>query len=788
MARNLNGKLIKPIKKTKNKPINKPKADLIGGLIVNNPGAAGSIYENFTLVFGDDFNARPTMYSGGNIGAKWASLSLTGLTRRLGLTSPNRMIYIESTYRGNRNQSPTDLGFDACSVANSILSITAQSTPAGLLPYMPTDYTQGNGDAQNKPLLISGGFRSWPSFMFSGKGNFIFEGKVKFPAGIARGFWPSLWAQCLNWPDYQEPDLVEGKKDGSGNVNSQANINGSLTDGGANSFVTLSDRAMPTNRFVSFVFKKVGTTVTIYDDATVEGTLAAVATYTDARVSRFRGAFDLRLEFAVDATWDASTYTAGDWPKTVDFDFVRAWVPTGTNLNTSMNVLPQSNIVAGGAWTYTIPDNNTLFGNTPDLIQITGAYDNEDTPGLATKTAERYPGGMTVDIGARTVTGNSPATDGGKVGLLFIGSYDAGGCARMAVKYWNIAPVNKNLFGNQTFSYAASVNLTIAYTDFHSGNLGPHIYTVTKTGGSWLTITGSGTTSATISGTAPGSDDSFSIDVTCTNSIGQATTVSRTVTVSAAGYAYTSWSGVGWFDISDNSTLTLSGSEVTAIANKRTGKGDLTGAGTGSGRVLTTAGQNGLDVITVTRDIVTPPRFEAPFDSLLSQAFQGNDKPYTNIWVYKPTDANSGYVWSASDTVDATDAQAILFVRGIASCTSRRRLITAQGNDVTFGSGHASGTARVVAFKYDGNAITVWDNSATTKIVNATAQNVNAFNTELVYRLFAAEGPGASDPTIILTGFSMTFCENVVEDTAKSDADIQQAITDLASKWGITLS
>lgn len=254
--------------------------------------------------------------------------------------------------------------------------------------------------------------------------------------------------------------------------------------------------------------------------------------------------------------------------------------------------------------------------------------------------------------------------------------------------------------------------------------------------------------------------------------------------------AYTLWDGPGWFDASDTATITLSGgTDVASIANKRVGGGDLTYAGTAGNLDSIAAGQNGLHVLRLVRDVVgSRPRLSALVTDTISTMWQGDDKPYTVISAYKPTDTNTGFIWSASDTVDVTDAQVIALIRRSGSASSiRRALVTATPNDVSWGSGQASGTARIVAAKHSGTAVTVWDNSLT-KAVDASAQNTTAFNSELIFRLFVSEGPSGSDPAYQATQCAMDFYEILVEDEAKSDADIQQAITDLATKWGITLS
>ena len=136
--------------------------------------------------------------------------------------------------------------------------------------------------------------------------------------------------------------------------------------------------------------------------------------------------------------------------------------------------------------------------------------------------------------------------------------------------YWNVAPVNRSLFGNLSPATSTSFSRTIAYTDFHSGNLGPHTYTVTKTsGGAWLTITGNGTSSITLSGTTPGSAETTTLSIACTNAIGQTTTITRTIAVGGATASTTTWdatklwTGAGALPTLSNGNRTANGASDT---------------------------------------------------------------------------------------------------------------------------------------------------------------------------------------------------------------------------------
>ncbi len=290
-------------------------------------------------------------------------------------------------------------------------------------------------------------------------------------------------------------------------------------------------------------------------------------------------------------------------------------------------------------------------------------------------------------------------------------------------------------------------------------------------------------------------NNTYVVTVRATDAWGNTSDQTITVTVTdeaVESYAYESWTGRGWFDFGDTGTLTLSGSNITAMTNKRTGDGNLTYGGTAGRLTTVAAAQNGRAAGRLVRDVssvTAVPRLKAASTAAVSQMFQGNDMPYTVIVAFKPTDTNGCNVWSASDRTDATNSERVAFVRRDGSASGvTRQLLATPSNEVSWGSGQASGTPRIVAVKHSGTAITVWDNTIGSKTVDATAQNTAALSTNLSFHLLASETNGASDPSYTLSSCNLDFYEIIVEDSAKSDGDVTQAMTDLASKWGITLS
>lgn len=498
----------------------------VGGVAIGTAGGAGTLYEGLKLIEGDDFGAPVSRWSGSNLTGKYAHSAMSVGFRQT--SSADSAMYVDPAYRGPRSESPTALGYDRVSVASSVLTLTASAPDAGIVPFLPTTYTGGRGDGSNKPKLLSGSLKTAPHFMLSAQADFVMECRVRLAAGVARGYWPSFWTTTFFWPDRGEIDIVEAKKDGSGNMTSLMNVFGNVSDGAGAESITVATPAYAANQWINVMAKRVGGTIFFYDDAAVPGTYALRGS-TTSYVARLSGAHDIRLDLAVSNTWDASTFSAGDWPKIVEFDWWRAWVPVAASANRSTQILPAVNTTPGGSWAATFPSVATLHGVGAGLEQVTGAFDNYDAPGYATRSGTtRLPTSMTVNLTTRAISGIVPTTEGGCLPVFITYAYNDGTPASRVMLPFNVAPALQSVFSNQIIEAGNPINITLAYTAFHSGNLGPHTYTATSDK-AWVTIAGNGTGELTFTGTVP-VGETATIAINCTNAIGQVTTVARTIT------------------------------------------------------------------------------------------------------------------------------------------------------------------------------------------------------------------------------------------------------------------
>lgn len=541
-----------------------PPVQTVNGTAIGGAGGVGTIFETFKLAAGDDFDTAPTRWAPvQNPTGSYAHSAMSNCFR--GFSASDNSMFVDPYYRGARSESPTDLGFDRVSVASSVMSLTASAPDAGIVAYLPTTYTGGRGDGANKPKLLTGALKSAPSFMLSAQADFIVAFKIRCSGAVARGWWPGAWTTTFFWPDYGEVDVFEGLKNVStGAVQGQQNYHVTAVDGGADVGGAVTNEVVPTTRFVQFVTKKSGTTLSFYDDAAVAGTLAFRGSTTTS-VSRIRGAHDIRLDMGVATIHDSSTFTAGDWPHAIEFDYWQAWVPAAAGANSALNVLTAVNTTPGGAWTATLPAAATVSGGAAGIEQITGAFDSFDTPGMPTRDATtKLPGGMTINAGTRAVTGTVPATEGGRVGVLITYAFDDGTPAKRYMLPFNVAPaIQASFFANLTFNSSTAFSQSVAYTDFHSGNLG-HTYTATSDK-AWAVVTMAGDNrSFTVAGTTPGTSDTATITGNATNSAGQSTPFTRTIVSNAISLSDT-------FTGTTGSSLTAHTADVGGAWSLQTG-------------------------------------------------------------------------------------------------------------------------------------------------------------------------------------------------------------------------
>lgn len=259
------------------------------------------------------------------------------------------------------------------------------------------------------------------------------------------------------------------------------------------------------------------------------------------------------------------------------------------------------------------------------------------------------------------------------------------------------------------------------------------------------------------------------------------------------GGDYTTWAGPGWFDASDPAFVAKNASNhVNSVSNKRLTGGDLSIGGTQSNMFVVADAQNGLQAIRVIASPnYNPSRLVASPTAPISTMFQGEDKPWTVIMAFKPTDTGTGHMWAAATTLGSTaEHQAITHMRRNATPPSiRAQSTTATVVDRPFGVSQPANTARVVAFRSNGTAVTVWDNNTSIKLLDNVGLDVGAMRDDVAFMMFTSRAR-ASDGVVNWTNYqaSFDFYEMVVDDTARTDAEIGAAMAAIGAKWGISIA
>jgi len=629
--------------------------------------------------------------------------------------------------------------------------------------------------------MVSGaGAISWNPGV-QGSEDSIFEARIKFSAaaGNPSGWHPTMWLMSLNPSFAANSDEIdwEGNADGA-TFNSNVWTGGSVASTSAG-FASAHDGSY---HLITMVINT--TQVRLY----IDNTLYATGAWNGNTKSKPQ--YPLFTSHVYNGTFNTDTYSAAEWNAdgdgaTLSVDYVRVWRRNSVVHYRPLTSVSSVNVDYGSSVDIAIPDTTTLWGDSGVTEYMQVVYNEENEPGVShASIPNQFPSGVSYNSGTRTLTVNITSGKSGRLNFV-MAAWKAGTTCEPLRFAVNVGPTLTT--SSLTFDDGEVVSYDL-YAACDCGVLTTNGTSKAKTI-SVSGLSGSGLSYGDSTGMLTGTfvSGSYTMAVTVTNSVGQSKTSNVGITVTAAS-SYITWTdGTGWFDISDAATITKVGASLNAIANKRSGQGDLTGAG--AARTWQSAAQNGLATVAMTRDVGgNPARFAASAASALSQTFQGDDKAYTVIAVYKPTDTNTGFIWTASDTVNGTDSQIVGLVRRNATASSIRKGATTAGVvDVNFGSGQASGSYRIVAAKHTGTAVTIWDTS-TTPAVSGSAQNTTILNTELIFYIGAAETNNATDPTFAQVACTMDWAEIVVQPTARTDAEIQQALVDLAAKWGITLT
>jgi len=234
---------------------------------------------------------------------------------------------------------------------------------------------------------------------------------------------------------------------------------------------------------------------------------------------------------------------------------------------------------------------------------------------------------------------------------------------------------------------------------------------------------------------------------------------------SAGGFTPEDVAGLeAWIDASDATTVTLSGSTVTAVTDKAGNSHSFTPSG-GTGPTLTAASQNSLDVFTFadsSKKLVTATTI--PVGSA------------STTFVVASRDANSsngyGRILSGSDTGDGYSPAILSGYAVTGSNDDFEYYGGGSGPNLSAGVNNTSGPKLITISHTDGGTINLYYGGT----LADTSSSAKTFGTD---------GWNEISGGSISEGATFTFCELIVYDSALSSADRESVESYLNTKWGL---
>ena len=503
-----------------------------------------------------------------------------------------------------------------------------------------------------------------------------------------------------------------------------------------------------------------------------------------------------------DAHWiDPVTNSKSTSGMVMTVDYVRVWRKTGKTHYRPKVTIAQTNIDCGAGGSVVIPSASTLWGGTPttEVVQSIPMEVNEYGMGDDFVYNTGLPAGVTYDSGTRTLSLDTGVQTPGRL-MFVVAGYDSGGTCEPARVIVNIGP-KVNLDSSVTWSNGQTLDMDI-YGLCDCGVLtsdaaGARAKTISVTG---LPAGASfNTTTDKIEGTITASNGSSgSFTVTVTNSVGQSASASCTWTL-AAQAAYKKSTPVGWYradyvDLDGNGNITRFRNKAALGAHSNLDVTTLTpigAVGSGSLTQVASASPGGtLPVARLVPDAFAPPRALAQAYEPVSKISNGDDKPFTVIWVGKCTDTNQANLWTWGQTLPGTTQgfENITYERNNGAAPSQSLFKRTIGTNTKSSSGSQLWVANdikclIIAYDATTNGCRTYFNSTTA--LTATVDQ-DPFSEVLSFGLFTRFSSVASQQVPSFAGAScaLDFYECLVFDRKISDAEAQAWMAEIKTEWG----
>lgn len=390
----------------------------VGGYRVGDQGAAGSIYQGFTLAWAEDFlsqkligPALPKQRFGTT--QMYGSGGRRGNTTVLGTAADTDPLW---TGYNDANRGVA-YGFNNISISNSIIQLQARRATAQEQALLPPTAAGINGGVRPN---VSSMIHTANSLIFTpGTNAIIWEAMVRYspggPGGSHPDFWTSDWfpVKINNGSNWN----LEGNSTAA-NFGLNRFASGVSTDTTYGSAVSSVYDASNLH-LVSFVLVNGGNCL-LY----IDGVLAATATGVSANPN-VTPMFGVLTNHAYNATYNGEAYNAAQWAASANgfsiyCDYLRCWKTTGVADYAPLSSISDVTIGHNDFGTISIPSVTTLWGDAT-VTQYVQALQFEPTEigNTDTSVVNRFPNGI-------SISGNTLSYD-------FRGVQDKAGAIHVAV-------------------------------------------------------------------------------------------------------------------------------------------------------------------------------------------------------------------------------------------------------------------------------------------------------------------------------------------------------------------
>lgn len=508
-------------------------AATVGGAALESAGGTGTLYEGYTLSWGDEFTTLDTLRPSNSRGKYFTTRGAYSGTGPRGSDSVLAPMYDTDPYHTGHNDANRGVAYitDTMTVSSSVLALKARQATAG-------EKTKFQGTRYVAASMIS----SLGSCVYhadaQGTGDIIIEARLKFSTTNPAGWHPTFWlfscapAQAAA-TDAQSAD--EHDFEGTGTV---ADLHRNIWDSGG---VVSTEDATPLftydNAFHTWTWvlsKSATDGVKLYQD----GVLWNTGPYSANTKDKIQQAL---LTCHADTNGSEAGWTADADGATLSCDWWRIWRRTGKTHYRPLTSISDTNVAFNTATTITLPSAATIWGDGTVTEYLQCVIGEENEPGSNHGTGYvQFPTGVTYDSGTRVITITTALT-GTKAGRLnfVLHGYKAGCTAeplRFALNVGpniNVSTISATTGTAGTYDLYAAIDCGILVSDSSGAKSKPITVTGRPTGVTYDDSTGllSWTTGIAAGGTT--------ITVNVTNSAGQ--TASKSVSFVASGGVVTSF-------------------------------------------------------------------------------------------------------------------------------------------------------------------------------------------------------------------------------------------------------